>query len=72
MDLALNLGNVVACLLVELVRVVLADVKMSFESVVVNLGEGPKHWIGNVDEERLELRHSRADFSWHVRDEDQQ
>ena len=66
-----QLGDIVACLLVELAHVVLIDVEMSFESVVVDLGEGLEHWIGIADEERLELRHSRADFSWHVRDEDQ-
>ena len=66
-----QLRNAVMCLLAELVRVVLADVEMSFESVVVDLGEGLDHWISFVGEERLELRHSRADLSWHVRDEDQ-
>ena len=66
-----QLGDVVACLLVELVHVVLIDVEVSFESVVVDLGEGLEQWIGIVDEERLELKHSCADFSWHVRDEDQ-
>ena len=37
-------GDVVVRLLVELEHVVLIDVEMSFESVVVALGEGLEHW----------------------------
>ena len=66
-----QLGNVVIRLLVEFAHVVLANVEMSFEGVVVDLGEGLDKGISFVDEECLELRHSRADFSWHIRNEDQ-